>query len=244
MNKLYIVGLGPGGAQFMTQQARDAMADSAILCGYKVYTDLVTGLYPEKEVMTTGMTKEIDRCRMALEKAAAGTTVSMVCSGDSGVYGMACLIYQLAPEFGPVDIVVVPGVTAALSGGSVLGAPLSHDFCVISLSDLLTPWALIEKRLSCAAMADFCMAIYNPCSHKRKDYLEKACTILMEHKSPETICGFVRNIGREGQEHQVMTLAELKTKELDMFCTVFIGNAKTFVQDGKMITPRGYEAKM
>ncbi|MFI3312905.1 MAG: precorrin-3B C(17)-methyltransferase [Eubacteriales bacterium] len=244
MNKLYVVGLGPGGVQFMTQQARSAMEDSEILCGYKVYTDLVTHLYPDKEVMTTGMTKEIDRCRMALEKAAAGTTVSMVCSGDSGVYGMACLIYQLSKEFAPVDIEVVPGVTAALSGGSVLGAPLSHDFCVVSLSDLLTPWNLIEKRLSCAAQADFCMAIYNPCSHKRADYLEKACTILMGHKSPETVCGWVRNIGREGQESKIMTLKELKNEQLDMFCTVFIGNEKTEILNGKMVTPRGYEQKL
>ena len=244
MKKLFVVGLGPGSADTMTAQARAALAESDVLCGYTVYTDLVAPLYPDKPVLTTPMRKEIDRCRMALERAAGGETVAMVCSGDAGVYGMACLIYQLAAEYPPVDIVIVPGVTAALSGAAVLGAPLSHDFCIISLSDLLTPWELIEKRLKAAAEADFCVALYNPASHKRADYLQKACDILLTAKKPETVCGWVRNIGREGQKSKLMTLAELRNEQLDMFCTVFIGNEKTQNLGGKMVTPRGYEAKL
>lgn len=244
MKKLFVVGLGPGNPSQMTAQARAALEEAQVLCGYTVYTDLVAPLYPDKPVLTTPMRREIDRCRMALERAAAGETVAMVCSGDAGVYGMACLIYQLSPEYPPVDIVIVPGVTAALSGAAVLGAPLSHDFCVISLSDLLTPWELIERRLRAAAEADFCVALYNPASHKRADYLQKACDILLTAKSPDTVCGWVRNIGRDGQEARVLPLSQLRTEQLDMFCTVFIGNEKTAVVDGKMVTPRGYEAKL
>jgi precorrin-3B C17-methyltransferase len=186
------------------------------------------------------MTRETERCRAALSLAAQGETVSVVCSGDAGVYGMAGLIYELSEEFPPVDIEVIPGVTAALAGASVLGAPLTHDFAVVSLSDLLTPWDLIEKRLSFAAAADFCMALYNPASKKRCDYLQKACGVLLEHKSPKTVCGLVRNIGREGQHAEVMPLIRLANATADMFTTVFIGNAQTKMIRGKMVTPRGY----
>ena len=168
----------------------------------------------------------------------------MVCSGDAGVYGMACLIYQLAGEFPPVDIEIVPGVTAAVSGAAVLGAPLSHDFCVISLSDLLTPWETIEKRLRAAGEADFCIALYNPASRKRADYLRRACAILLESRSPETVCGWVRSIGRDGQTARLLTLAQLQEETVDMFTTVFIGSSQTRALDGKMVTPRGYEAKL
>ena len=244
MKKLYVVGLGPGNPSQMTAQAREALAAADVLCGYTVYIDQVSPLYPDKPVLTTPMRREIDRCRMALERASAGETVAMVCSGDAGVYGMACLIYELAQTYPPVEIQVVPGVTAALSGAAVLGAPLSHDFCVISLSDLLTPWELIRRRLQAAAEADFCIALYNPVSRKRADHLRRACEILLSHKRPDTVCGWVRNIGREGQESRILTLAELQNAELDMFCTVFIGNDKTQDLGGKMVTPRGYEAKL
>lgn len=244
MNKLYVVGLGPGNPAQMTYQARAALDEAEVLCGYTVYTDLVAPLYPGKPVLTTPMRREIDRCRMALERAAGGETVAMVCSGDAGVYGMACLIYQLAGEFPPVDIEIVPGVTAALSGAAVLGAPLSHDFCVISLSDLLTPWEQIARRLRAAAEADFCIALYNPASRKRADYLRRACDILLEKKAPETVCGYVRNIGREGQQAQILSLAELREAQLDMFCTAFVGNGQTARLAGRMVTPRGYEAKL
>ena len=244
MNKIYVVGIGPGKAQFMTAQARQALEEAEVLCGYTVYVELVAPLFPGKETYTTPMTKELDRCRWALQTAALGKTVALVCSGDPGVYGMAAPLLQLAPDYPDVEVEVVAGVTAALSGAAVLGAPLGHDFCVISLSDLLTPWAVIEKRLQCAAQGDFAICLYNPSSRKRADYLQKACDILLASgKTPETVCGWVRNIGREGQEKQLLTLGELRSAQLDMFTTVFIGSAGTRNIQGNMVTARGYEAK-
>lgn len=227
----------------MTAQARAAIEQADILCGYTVYIELVRSLCPDKETFTTPMTKEIERCRMALSKAQEGHTVAMVCSGDAGVYGMAGPILQLASEYPEVDIEIVAGVTSALSGAAVLGAPLMHDFSVISLSDLLTPWEIIEKRLRYAALGDFVLCIYNPSSRKRADYLQKACDILLESKAPETICGWVRNIGRDGQEYRILTLRKLRDETADMFTTVFVGSSTTRCINGKMITPRGYEKK-
>ena len=238
---VFVVGLGPGGPQFLTAQAQSALTQAEVLCGYTVYLDLVRPFFPEKEFYSTGMTREIDRCRWALETARTGRTVALVCSGDAGVYGMASPLLELAQEYPTVTVEIVPGLTAALSGGAVLGAPLAHDFCVISLSDRLTDWAVIEKRLAAAAMGDFCVALYNPSSKGRPDYLARAVHILLEHgKSPDTVCGLVRNIGRDGQTHQLMTLAQLETVPVDMFTTVFIGNADTRELNGRMVTPRGY----
>lgn len=240
-NLVYVVGLGPGDPQFLTAQAKAALENADVLCGYTVYVDLIRSFYPEKEVHATGMTKEIDRCRWALETAQSGKTVALVCSGDAGVYGMASPILELAPNYPNVEIEVIPGLTAALSGGAVLGAPLAHDFCVISLSDRLTPWEIIEKRLACAAMGDFCVAIYNPSSKGRPDYLQCAVRILLQNgKSEETVCGIVRNIGRERQQSEIITLRELENKQVDMFTTVYIGNKTTKNIEGKMVTPRGY----
>lgn len=242
MNKLYLVGLGPGGEAYMTPAARAAMERSDVLCGYTVYIDLVRDLYPDKETYTTPMRQEVERCQWALEQAEQGRTVAMLCSGDAGVYGMAGLVLQLA-ENREVEIEVVPGVTAALSGAAVLGAPLMHDFCVISLSDLLTPWETIVKRLRCAAAGDFAICLYNPRSKHRPEHLRMACEVLLEEKSPDTSCGWVRNIGREGQEHGILTLAALGDAPIDMFTTVFIGSSATQVLHGRMVTPRGYEGK-
>ena len=238
--RLYVVGLGPGDQKYFTYQARAALEDAQVLCGYTVYVDLVKGLYPDKETYTTPMTREIERCRWALETAAAGKTTALVCSGDAGVYGMAGPVLQLAPQWPEVDVEVVPGVTSALSGGALLGAPIGHDFCVISLSDLLTPWEVIEKRLECAALGDFAVCIYNPASKKRADYLRRACDILLRIKSPETVCGWVRNIGRAGQECKILTLVQLREEQADMFTTVFIGSSATQNIAGRMVTPRGY----
>ena len=178
---------------------------------------------------------------LALETAQSGKTVALVCSGDAGVYGMASPILELAPNYPSVEIEVIPGLTAALSGGAVLGAPLAHDFCVISLSDRLTLWEMIEKRLACAAMGDFCVAIYNPSSKGRPDYLQRAVRILLQNgKSEETVCGIVRNIGRERQQSEIITLRELENKQVDMFTTVYIGNKATKNIESKMVTPRGY----
>ena len=241
MSEVFVVGLGPGDPQFLTAQAQSALTQAEVLCGYTVYLDLIRPYFPEKEFYSTGMTRELDRCRWALETAQAGRKVALVCSGDAGVYGMASPLLELAEEFPDVPVEVVPGLTAALSGGAVLGAPLAHDFCVISLSDRLTPWAVIEKRLAAAAMGDFCIALYNPASKGRPDYLARAVRILLEQgKAPETVCGLVRNIGREGQSRTLMTLAGLETAPVDMFTTVYIGNAATRALRGRMVTPRGY----
>ena len=238
---VYVVGLGPGDPQFLTAQAQSALEEAEVLCGYPVYLDLVRPYYPEKEYYATGMTKELDRCRWALEAAHSGRTVALVCSGDAGVYGMASPLLELAENYPDVTVEVVPGLTAALSGGAVLGAPLAHDFCVISLSDRLTPWEVIEKRLAAAAMGDFCMAVYNPSSKGRPDYLAKAVRILRANgKDADTVCGLVRNIGREGQSARVLTLAQLEETPVDMFTTVYIGNRNTRVLQGRMVTPRGY----
>lgn len=239
MNKLFLVGIGPGDPAGMTAAARAALEEAEVLCGYTVYLDLVRAQFPDKETYTTPMTREMERCRWAVEQAAQGKTVAMLCSGDAGVYGMAGPTLELA-EGKNVDVEVVPGVTAALSGAAILGAPLMHDFCVISLSDLLTPWETIARRLRCAAAGDFSIVLYNPRSKKRPEHLHRACEILLEEKSPDTVCGWVRNIGRTGQSSGLTTLGELGNLELDMFTTVFIGASTTRVVDGRMVTPRGY----
>jgi len=238
--KLYIVGMGAGNAGGMTLDSRTAILESDIVVGYTVYVDLLRGIFPDKNYLATGMKSEVERVRMALEEAQSGKTVSLVCSGDSGVYGMAGLALELSADFPEVKIEVVPGVTAALSGGALLGAPLGHDFAVISLSDLLTPWELIEKRLRAAAAGDFAIALYNPSSKKRADYLAKACDILLEQKSPDTVCGIARNIGRDGCSCRVLTLSELRDTQVDMFSTVFIGSSTTRRINDRMVTPRGY----
>ncbi len=243
MNTVYAVGIGPGGREYFTDEAMQALQKADVVAGYTVYVDLVRDLLPGKEFFTTPMKQEIERCRWAIETAKEGRSVAMVCSGDAGVYGMAGLLFELAEQYDDVDVEVVSGVTAAMSGAAVLGAPIGHDFCVISLSDLLTPWELIETRLRCAAEGDFAVCLYNPKSKKRSDYLEKACRIMMEHKSPDTVCGWVKNIGRQGQEWRVVRLADLPGEPVDMFTTVFIGSASTKVIGGRMVTPRGYEQR-
>ena len=242
--KIYVVGLGPGDESMMTDQAREALKKSDIIVGYKVYTDLVKGLCEGKEIIESGMRQEIDRCRKCVDLAKEGNTVALVCSGDAGVYGMASPMLETAAESGnDVEIEVVCGITAALSGAAVLGAPIGHDFCVISLSDLLTPWDLIEKRLRLAAEADLCIVLYNPSSHKRADHLKKACEVMLTNLPADRPCGYVRNIGREGVFAKICTLADLKNEQVDMFTTVFIGNSQTGIYDGKLVTPRGYSSK-
>ena len=240
LSRIRVVGIGPGAYEEMTLRAVNALNACDVIVGYHVYVDLVKAHFPGKEFHTTPMKKEVDRCKIALDIAREGKDVAMICSGDAGIYGMAGLIYELRGEDDSPEVEVVGGLTAACSGAARLGAPLTHDFCVISLSDLLTPWEKIETRLDCAAKGDFGIALYNPSSMKRRDYLQKACDIVLRHASPETVCGVVRNIGREGEEIRVMTLAELRDYEVDMFTTVFIGNSQTKVINGHMVTPRGY----
>ena len=235
-----MVGIGPGDYNEMTVRAVNALNACDVIVGYHVYVDLVKEHFPDKEFHTTPMRREVDRCKLALDLAREGRDVAMICSGDAGIYGMAGLIYELRGESETPEVEVIGGLTAACSGAARLGAPLTHDFCVISLSDLLTPWDKIEKRLECAAMGDFSVAMYNPSSMKRKDYLQRACDILLRHASPDTVCGIVKNIGREGEEIKTMTLSELRDYQADMFTTVFIGNSQTRVIGGRMVTPRGY----
>ena len=240
MNKVFVVGIGPGNYENMTIRADRALAACDVIVGYPVYVDLVKDRYPGKELAATPMRQEVRRCQLALELARAGKTVCVVCSGDSGIYGMAALLYELRGEQSEPEIEVVPGLTAACSGAAVLGAPLTHDFAVISLSDRLTPWETIEKRLLCAAEADLSIAIYNPASHGRPEHLRRACEILLRVLPQDRICGIVRNIGRAGESRRILTLGELQTADVDMFCTVFIGNASTKQLSGMLVTPRGY----
>lgn len=242
MNKIYVVGIGPGAYEKMTIEAAETLKKCDCIIGYNVYIDLVKDHFADKKFLSTPMRKEVERCVMAFEEANKDQAVAMICSGDAGVYGMASLIYQVGVDYPDTEIEVIPGVTAAISGAAVLGAPLIHDFCLISLSDLLTPWELIEARLKSAAEGDFVVSMYNPSSMKRHDYLQKACDILMANgKSPETVCGIVKNIGREGEEAVTMTLSDLRNTKVDMFTTVFVGNKSTMNMNGKMVTPRGYK---
>ena len=240
MNKLYVIGIGPGEYEQMTLKAIHAMEKSEVIIGYTVYVDLVKEHFPGKEFLTTPMKKEVDRCVMAFEEAKKGKVVSMICSGDAGVYGMSGLMYEVGVNYPEVELEIIPGVTAAAGGAAVLGAPLIHDFCLISLSDLLTPWEKIEARLLAAAEADFVVCLYNPSSRKRSDYLQKACDLMMQYKSPETVCGIVSYIGRDGEHYEVMDLKTLRDTKVDMFTTVWVGNSQTKEINGKMVTPRGY----
>ena len=240
MNKIYVIGIGPGSYEQMTIKAAEALKKCDVIVGSTVYVDLLREYFGEKEFLTTPMRQEVRRCEMAFEEAAKGRTTAMVCSGDAGIYGMAGLMYEIGEKYPDIELEIIPGVTAAIGGAAVLGAPMSHDCCLISLSDLLTPWEKIEKRLLAAAQADFVICLYNPSSKKRADYLDKACDLMLRYKSEDTVCGVVKNIAREGEAMQILSLKELQKTAVDMFSTVFIGNCDTKVIDGKMVTPRGY----
>ncbi len=240
MGKVTVVGIGPGNGENMTFLADLALKNCQVLAGYTVYVNLVKDRYPGKEIITTPMTGETKRCRMALDAAKAGKQVAMVCSGDSGVYGMAGLLYELRGDEKEPEIEVVPGLTAALSGGALLGAPLTHDFCVLSLSNRLTLWELIEKRLDAAAAGDYTLVLYNPASGARPDTLRLACERLLRVLPGDRPCGIARNIGREGESWELLTLEQLRDYPADMFCTAFVGNSTTQIIGGKLVTPRGY----
>lgn len=242
-NKIYIVGMGPGSEDMMTTQAVRALEESDVIIGYSVYINLLGERFKNKELLSTPMRREEQRCRLCFEEAKKDKQVSLICSGDAGIYGMASLMYEIGKEYPHTELIVVPGITAASSGAAVLGAPLNHDFCIISLSDLLTPWDVIEKRLMAAAKGDFAIALYNPSSHKRKDYLMRACDILLRDMEEERACGYVENIGREGTRAVTCTLKELRETKVNMFTTVFIGNSQSKIMDGKLITRRGYQSE-
>ena len=240
-NKIFVVGMGPGKEEMMTGEALYALEQSDVIIGYTVYLKLLGERFAQKELLSTPMRQETERCVLCFEEAMKGKKVSMICSGDAGIYGMASLMYEVGKDYPEIELEIIPGITAASSGAAVLGAPLNHDFCVISLSDLLTPWDKIEKRLKVAAEGDFAIAIYNPSSHKRKDYLKRACDILLQTIEEDRACGYVENIGREGTKAVTCTLGELKDREVNMFTTVFVGNSGSEIMNGKLITKRGYQ---
>lgn len=237
---LYVVGMGPGEKKQMTGQALEVMGRCQVIAGYTVYVDLVRGLFPQKEFLTTAMTREEERCRKAFECCMEGKNTAMICSGDAGVYGMAGLILELAQQYPGVRVRIVPGITAACAGAAVLGAPLMHDFAVISLSDRLTPLEDIWNRVEAAAQADFVICLYNPASKGRPDFFRQACSRILKYRAEDTVCGLAVNIGREGEEMEVLTLEELKDRRVDMFTTVYIGNSHTRQIGPYMVTPRGY----
>lgn len=241
MGKLYVVGFGPGGYEHMTVKAVEAIKKADVVTGYTTYVEMLKEFFPDKHYIATPMMQEVKRCEMAVEEALKDQTVAMVSSGDSGIYGMAGIIYQVAAEKqADIEIETVPGVTAASAAASVLGAPLMHDFAVISLSDLMTPLDLIMKRVDCAGQGDLIVCLYNPKSRKRTGYVEQAADILMKYRDKETPVGIVRHAGRKGESSCITTLEHLKDADIDMFSVVIIGNSQTYVEGGRMITPRGY----
>jgi precorrin-3B C17-methyltransferase len=241
--QIYVVGIGPGDAGMLTPDASEALRSSDVLVGYPLYLDLLGAEFDGKERLSTPMKQERERCMLCLEEAANGKTVSLVCSGDPGVYGLASLMLEVGKERPDITVTVIPGITAALSGAAVLGAPVNHDFCLVSLSDLLTPWEVIERRLEAAAAGDFVIVLYNPGSRHRPDHLRRAAAILLRSLPGERPCGLAENIGRSGMKAEICKLAELGEKEANMFTTVFIGNSATEVIGEKLVTKRGYPDK-
>ncbi len=237
---VYAVGIGPGDPEYMTPQAKQVIADCEVVVGYTMYLNLIPELLYGKKVVSTGMKSELSRCETALAEARNGKKVAVISSGDAGIYGMAALLLELVENDSKIDIEIVPGITAATAAASLLGAPLSNDFAVISLSDLLTPWTTIERRLEAAGVGDFVVCLYNPKSKTRKDYLNRACDILLRHKPRQTWCGHVRNALRDNRDYHICTLQELPNAEIDMLTTVIIGNADTRRIGDRLVTSRGY----
>ncbi|EDO1222495.1 precorrin-3B C(17)-methyltransferase [Listeria innocua] len=238
---IYVIGIGPGDKRLMTGEALEAIADADVIVGYVTYIKLIKELIKDKEVVKTGMRREIDRCQEAVNIALTGKKVAVVSSGDAGIYGMAGLVLELAEKSNPeLEVKVIPGITASIGAAAVLGAPIMHDFCHISLSDLMTPWEVIEKRLTHAAMADFVVCFYNPRSKGRPNHLANAFQKMMEHKSPKTVVGIVKDVGRKEERKIITTMEDIDYELVDMTTMVIVGNKETYVKNGKMITPRGY----
>ncbi len=245
--RLYIVGIGPGGREHVTPAALRAIAASEVVVGYTTYIRLIEDIVTGKEVVTTGMTREVQRCTKALEAASSGRTAALICSGDPGIYAMAGLVFELARNRSASGMVpaieVIPGVPALSASASRLGAPLMHDFAAISLSDRLTPWEEIDRRLHAAAGADFVIVIYNPRSRGRKDHLERAVSIISGYRRADTPVGIVKAATRKDERIIVTALGSVPFEEVDMQSTIIVGNSRTFVWDGRMVTPRGYAGK-
>ncbi|EJZ6921154.1 TPA: precorrin-3B C(17)-methyltransferase [Listeria monocytogenes] len=238
---IYVIGIGPGDKRLMTGEALQAIEDADVIVGYVTYIKLIKELIKDKEVVKTGMRREIDRCQEAVDIALTGKKVAVVSSGDAGIYGMAGLVLELAEKSNPdLEVKVIPGITASIGAAAVLGAPIMHDFCHISLSDLMTPWEVIEKRLTHAAMADFVVCFYNPRSKGRANHLANAFQKMMEYKSRDTVVGIVKDVGRKEERKIITTMRDIDYELVDMTTMVIVGNKETYVKNGKMITPRGY----
>ncbi|AKH64735.1 MULTISPECIES: precorrin-3B C(17)-methyltransferase [Photorhabdus] len=239
---LTVIGIGPGNESMMTQDAIAAIREAEIIVGYKTYTHLVKHLTMDKEVIKTGMCKEIERCQTAIDLALSGRKVALISSGDAGIYGMAGLVLELVcQQQCDLEVKLVAGITASIAAATLLGAPLMHDFCHISLSDLLTPWPVIEKRVIAAAQADFVVCFYNPRSRGREGHLAKAFELMSPWKDPHTPVGVVKAAGRKKQDKWITTFGEMDFSPVDMTSLVIVGNHTTYCRDGLMITPRGYE---
>lgn len=240
MAKLYVVGIGPGGVENMTLRAIDTIKKSEVIVAYKPYLEYISEFIEGKEIYSTGMRGEIERCKKAIEYVEGGRDTAIISTGDAGLYGMAGPILELAEG---IEIEVIPGVTAAFSAASELGSPIMHDYASISLSDLLTPWELIKSRVDHAAQSDMVITLYNPRSKGRPDNLREVIELMLKHKDPETPVGVVKNSGRANTEVRIMKLGEMDYELVDMLTVLIIGNSKTYLKDGKMVTPRGYENK-
>lgn len=240
MAKLYVIGIGPGGREHMTLKAIETIKKSDIIVGYTPYIDYLGNLVKGKEIYSTGMKGEIERCKLAIKKVKEGKNTAIISTGDAGLYGMAGPILELKED---IEVEIIPGVTAAFSAASELGSPIMHDFASISLSDLLTPWEVIEKRIEKASEGDFVIAIYNPRSKGRKDHLEKAVEIMLKYKEGDTPVGVVKNSGRGNTEIILTTLVNISYEKVDMLSILIIGNSNTYVKDDQMITPRGYHIR-
>jgi precorrin-3B C17-methyltransferase len=241
MSRIYVVGIGPGSLEDMTYRAEKAIKNADVIIGYSTYIKLIKDYFPHKEFIESGMTKEVERCELVLKKAQEGKIVALISSGDSGIYGMAGIMLEVINKYcSSIPVEIIPGITAASSAASILGAPMMHDFAVISLSDLMTPLELIYKRVECAAIGDFVVCLYNPKSKTRSDYINNARDILLKYRKETTPVGIVRNAGREDEESDITDLKNMLDYKIDMFTVVIIGNSSTYIGNGKIITPRGY----
>lgn len=238
MAKVYVVGIGPGGKEHMTLKALETIKKCDVIVGYTFYIELIKDIAAGKKIIRTGMKGEIERCRIALEEAGKGFETCIISTGDPGLYGMAGPILEMTDS---IEVEVIPGVTSSFCAASETGAPIMHDFCTISLSDLLTPWEIIEKRLHMAAKADFVIALYNPKSKGRTENINKAIGIILNYMKPTTPAALVKNAGREGNDRRIVTLDTIDYDFIDMMTVVIIGNSNTYIKEGKMITPRGYK---
>lgn len=237
--KIYVVGIGPGNMEDISVRAYKILKSVDIIAGYITYVDLVKDKFKEKEFYVSGMKKEIDRCEKVLELAKKGKSVALISSGDAGIYGMAGIMIEVALGSG-IDVEIVPGITSSVAGASIVGAPLMHDQAIISLSDLLTDWDVITKRIDRASEGDFVISLYNPKSKGRTEQIVEAREIMLRHKAPTTPVALLRHVGREDQNYTLTNLEEMLNHEIDMFTVVIVGNSKTYIKEGKMITPRGY----